>query len=56
MSDSLGINGDDQNQIMKEINTLIQTPEYHVLLELFLETLQIIRKRLLHFTGKHQEQ
>jgi glycosyltransferase involved in cell wall biosynthesis len=46
MSDSLGINGDDQNQIMKEINTLIQTPEYHVLLELFLETLQIIRKRL----------
>ncbi len=45
MSDSLGINRDDQNQITKEIYTILQSPEYHAILELFLEALQTMRRR-----------
>lgn len=45
MSDSLGINRYDLNQLTKEINSLIRDSQYHEVLELFLATLQVLRKR-----------
>lgn len=45
MSDSLGLNRHSLNQITKDIYQLIQNPKYHDILELFLECLQVMRRR-----------
>ncbi len=46
MSDNLGLNRVNLNGIVKDIYHLIPNIEYHDILQLFLDVLQVIRKRL----------
>ena len=46
MSDNLGLDRDSLNGIVKDIYQLIPNNEYHDILQIFLDVLQVIRKRL----------
>lgn len=46
ISDSLRLNSTDLNGIVKDIYQLIINPDYHDVLQLFLDVLQVIRKKL----------
>lgn len=45
LSDSLSLNKIMMNGITRDINTILALPEYHEILELFLELLQVMRRR-----------
>ena len=46
ISDNLRLNSDDINGIVRDIYQLIINPDYHDILQLFLDVLQVIRKKL----------